>query len=172
MNTPDKELAESGILLVDKPTDWTSHDVVNFVRRRFDIRKVGHCGTLDPIATGLLVLLLGRATRLSGRLTSEDKIYAGTMRLGIETSTDDRAGTVLATKEVTGITPEQVRAVAAEFAAVEILVHIENDIDPVLGGPLDRVVDLGEIGFVVPARLRLHVLPGDVGADVLAADSP
>ncbi|OGV68451.1 MAG: tRNA pseudouridine(55) synthase TruB [Lentisphaerae bacterium RIFOXYB12_FULL_65_16] len=115
MNTPDKELAESGILLVDKPTDWTSHDVVNFVRRRFDIRKVGHCGTLDPIATGLLVLLLGRATRLSGRLTSEDKIYAGTMRLGIETSTDDRAGTVLATKEVTGITPEQVRAVAAEF---------------------------------------------------------
>ena len=60
---------ESGVLLVDKPADWTSFDVVNFVRSRFNIPKVGHCGTLDPAATGLLVLVLGDFTRLSGQLS-------------------------------------------------------------------------------------------------------
>ena len=110
-----KELAESGILLVDKQVDWTSHDVVNFVRRRFRIRKVGHCGTLDPTATGLLVLVLGRATKISSRLINQNKTYAGTMRLGIETFTQDRAGEVTGTGSIEGITPENVRRVAAEF---------------------------------------------------------
>lgn len=110
-----KELAESGILLVDKPEGWTSHDVVNCVRRRFQIAKVGHCGTLDPAATGLLVMVLGKATRLSDKLSGQDKTYAGTMRLGIETFSEDRDGAVTATADPSGVTEEAVRREAARF---------------------------------------------------------
>ena len=110
-----KELQESGILLVDKPTEWTSHDVVNFVRRRFGISKVGHCGTLDPAATGLLVLVLGKATRLSDRLMGHDKCYAGTMRLGIETASQDREGEVTATKETAHLTPTDIERVVPHY---------------------------------------------------------
>ena len=71
-----------GLLLVDKPPGKTSHDIVDFVRRRFDQRKVGHCGTLDPIATGLLMLVVGKATRVQDLLMAEDKEYEGTLKLG------------------------------------------------------------------------------------------
>ena len=106
---------ESGILLVDKPVDWTSHDVVNCVRRRFRIRKVGHCGTLDPGATGLLVLVLGRATKLSARFSGQDKTYAGIMRLGVETDTQDADGTVTGTADVSAVTEDEVRSVSSRF---------------------------------------------------------
>lgn len=107
--------AESGVLLVDKPEDWTSHDVVNFVRRRFKVKKVGHCGTLDPIATGLLVLVLGKATKLSSRLMTQDKEYTGTMRLGVETHTQDRAGEVTAKHEFNHVAADEIRRVAETF---------------------------------------------------------
>ncbi len=84
----------NGILLVDKPTGWTSHDVCAFVRGRFRIPKVGHAGTLDPNATGLLVLLLGRFTRQSADWSSCDKDYEGAMELGVETDSHDRQGKV------------------------------------------------------------------------------
>ena len=110
-----KELAESGVLLVDKPSEWTSHDVVNFVRRRFEFDKVGHCGTLDPAATGLLVLVLGKATRLSEKLSGQDKSYAGTMRLGIETASQDRDGDVTATRDASGVTREALEQLCRRF---------------------------------------------------------
>lgn len=110
-----KDAAESGVLLVDKPTDWTSHDVVNFVRQRFKVRKVGHCGTLDPAATGLLVLVLGRATKISSRLMTQDKVYAGTMRLGVETNTEDSAGEVTATADASGVTEDEIRRVVGTY---------------------------------------------------------
>ena len=112
---PQDDYSESGLILVDKTQDWTSHDVVNFVRGRFAISKVGHCGTLDPIATGLLVLLLGRATRLSSRLLSQDKVYTGVLRLGVETHTQDRAGEITATADFGSVTSDAVRAAAARF---------------------------------------------------------
>src|SRR5215212_12225420 len=87
--TPD------GVLLVDKAAGMTSHDVVAVVRRKLRIKKVGHCGTLDPIATGLLLLTLGRGTKIQDLLMSEDKEYAGTLTLGVSTDTQDRAGQVL-----------------------------------------------------------------------------
>ncbi len=83
----------SGLLLVDKPEAMTSHDVVDSVRRLLGTRRVGHTGTLDPAATGLLVLCVGRAGRLQSFLTSYDKAYEGTMRFGVETDTYDRDGT-------------------------------------------------------------------------------
>ena len=86
-----------GLLLVDKPSGPTSHDIVAKVRRHFRIEKVGHGGTLDPAATGLLVLLLGKATKLSERIMGGDKTYEGTLRLGAETTTQDADGDVVAT---------------------------------------------------------------------------
>ena len=81
-----------GALLIDKPVGPTSHDVVEVIRRRFGIKKVGHCGTLDPNATGLLILVLGRATRLSEKFMSADKVYEGTIKLGETTASQDADG--------------------------------------------------------------------------------
>jgi tRNA pseudouridine55 synthase len=71
-----------GVLLIDKPSGCTSHDVVDYVRNRFRFKKVGHCGTLDPLATGLLMLVIGKATKIQDLLMAEDKEYAATMKLG------------------------------------------------------------------------------------------
>jgi tRNA pseudouridine55 synthase len=84
-----------GILVVDKPADWTSHDVVDKVRRLARTRRVGHAGTLDPMATGVLVLGVNRATRLLGHLTLTRKAYDATIRLGQATTTDDAQGEVI-----------------------------------------------------------------------------
>lgn len=89
-----------GLLLVDKPAGCTSHDVVAIARRALGVRRVGHGGTLDPFATGLLVLLVGRATRLLPYLEGEPKVYAGTIRFGAETDTDDGTGGVVRTAAV------------------------------------------------------------------------
>jgi len=84
-----------GFLLLDKPEGLTSHDVVDLVRRAAGQRQVGHTGTLDPMATGLMVLLLGRATRLEPWLTKMDKVYTGQLELGLSTDSDDRTGQIL-----------------------------------------------------------------------------
>jgi tRNA pseudouridine55 synthase len=104
-----------GILLVDKPSGPTSHDVVDRLRRHFRLKKVGHGGTLDPAATGLLIILLGRGTRLSERFMSSDKTYAGVMRLGIATDTQDADGTVVREADPSGVTREQLLAAMAPF---------------------------------------------------------
>ena len=93
-STADEQVAE-GLLLVDKPAGMTSHDVVQQVRRVYGQRSIGHLGTLDPFATGLLVLLLGRATRLATFLDTEPKVYEATIRFGTETDTDDATGTII-----------------------------------------------------------------------------
>ena len=94
----------NGVLLVDKPAGVTSHDVVDHVRRAAGIRRVGHTGTLDPAATGLLILCAGPATRLSEFLTSLDKVYEGDMRLGITTDSYDLDGEVLSERDVPDLT--------------------------------------------------------------------
>ena len=99
-----------GLLLVDKPTEWTSHDVVAKVRNHFKLNKVGHGGTLDPLATGLLVLLIGKGTKLSNQIMGGDKTYEGTICLGVETDSQDRDGKVLEEKDASGITREEVEA--------------------------------------------------------------
>src|SRR2546422_2989061 len=82
----------NGIVVVDKPEDWTSHDVVNRMRRLANTKKVGHLGTLDPIATGVLPLVVGRATRLAQFYARGDKVYEAVIRFGFATDTYDRAG--------------------------------------------------------------------------------
>jgi tRNA pseudouridine55 synthase len=106
---------ESGLVVVDKPGGMTSHDVVSRVRRLAGTRKVGHAGTLDPMATGVLVLGVNRATRLLGHLMLTEKAYDATVRLGVSTTTDDAEGEVTAVVSTADLDEAGVRAVAAEF---------------------------------------------------------
>lgn len=106
-------MTHSGLLLVDKEPGWTSHDVVQRARRALGQRKIGHCGTLDPAATGLLVLTLGKATRLTRFLISAPKTYSGTIRFGISTDTYDASGKVIAEKPIDSVSDESVRAAVA-----------------------------------------------------------
>ena len=108
--TPD------GVLLVDKAAGMTSHDVVAIVRRRLQMKKVGHCGTLDPIATGLLLLTLGRGTKIQDLLLSEDKEYSGTMILGQTTDTQDSAGNVTEERPVPPLDEATVRAAFEKYS--------------------------------------------------------
>jgi tRNA pseudouridine55 synthase len=107
--------APSGLVVVDKPGGMTSHDVVARVRRLVGTRKVGHAGTLDPMATGVLLLGVGKGTRLLGHLALADKRYAATVRLGVATTTDDAEGEVVSRKDVSRIDAEDVRAAAVAF---------------------------------------------------------
>ena len=104
-----------GVLLVDKPSGPTSHDIVHKIRKTFRIEKVGHGGTLDPNATGLLIILLGKGTKLSDRLMGSDKAYSGVMRLGRTTSSQDCDGETLEEKPWEHVAREQVEAKMAEL---------------------------------------------------------
>ena len=104
-----------GVLLVDKAEAMTSHDVVALVRRQLGIKKVGHCGTLDPIATGLLLITIGRGTKVQDLLMSEDKEYVGTLTLGATTTTQDRQGEIVETKPVPELSENEIRAAFDKF---------------------------------------------------------
>lgn len=107
--------ALDGAILVDKPAGPTSHDVVDAIRRKFGIKKVGHCGTLDPNATGLLIIVLGRGTKLSERLMGDDKVYEGTIKFGEATDSYDSDGELTASMPVMPMTLDQLNEEAATF---------------------------------------------------------
>ncbi|MGV0716718.1 tRNA pseudouridine(55) synthase TruB [Mycolicibacterium sp. XJ662] len=106
-------MTEAGLVIVDKPAGMTSHDVVGRCRRIFGTRKVGHAGTLDPMATGVLVVGIERATKILGLLTATDKSYAATIRLGQTTSTEDAEGEVLQTVSTAEVADAQIEAAVA-----------------------------------------------------------
>ncbi len=107
---------ENGILLVDKPTEWSSFDCVNFVRSRFNIHKVGHCGTLDPAATGLLVLVVNKFTKLSANLSGEDKTYEATLLIGKESDSLDLDGKITAVNDYSNVSNDDVENAINSFA--------------------------------------------------------
>ena len=111
-----------GILLIDKPILWTSHDVVDFVRRAAGQKRVGHAGTLDPMATGLLVLLLGEATKRSEDLMGMDKDYRGSLRLGVTTDTLDLEGRILSENSAEGVTRAGLEKIFAGLEGVQSIV--------------------------------------------------
>ncbi len=113
MLVPPKEI--EGILLVDKPGGCTSHDVVARLRRKLQMKRIGHAGTLDPMATGLLIMLVGKATRASQYLISLDKEYEGTVTLGVVTDSQDADGKILETRPVPELTEAGLRAVMRNF---------------------------------------------------------
>jgi tRNA pseudouridine55 synthase len=110
---PAKEI--EGVLLVDKPKGLTSHDVVYRLRRKLQMKKIGHAGTLDPMATGVLVMLIGKATRISQYLMSVDKIYEGEATLGVVTDSQDAEGEVMETRPVPELTESQTKDVMKTF---------------------------------------------------------
>ena len=114
MSRPHQD-APDGVLLIDKSPDMTSHDAVAIGRRALNTKKIGHCGTLDPMATGLLMLVVGRATKIQDLLMSEDKEYQGTMTLGKVTSSQDKEGEVIAESEVPAFSTDQIHAAFDTF---------------------------------------------------------
>ena len=112
----DPHAGPHGVAVIDKPATWTSHDVVAKCRGVFGTRKIGHSGTLDPAATGVLVLGVGKATRLLRFLTELPKSYVGEIVLGVETSTLDAEGEICATYDMSAVSDDQVRAAALGFA--------------------------------------------------------
>ena len=104
MNTTPEQ--PCGVLLVDKDPGFTSHNAVALCRRILNTKKVGHCGTLDPMATGMLIVVIGKATKVQDLLMCEDKVYTATMKLGIETNSQDADGEVVAEKPTDGITED------------------------------------------------------------------
>ena len=114
--------ALDGAILIDKPSGPTSHDVVDAIRRKFGIKKVGHCGTLDPNATGLLIIVLGRGTKLSERLMGDDKVYEGTMKFGEATDSYDSDGEITASLPVMPMTLDQLNEEASSFVGDQMQV--------------------------------------------------
>src|SRR5258706_3516696 len=107
--------APFGFLAIDKPTGMTSHDVVAKVRRATGVKRVGHAGTLDPMATGALILCMGAATRLSEYVMASDKFYHAMIRLGIETNTYDADGEVIANRDISHLTPDAIATALTQF---------------------------------------------------------
>ena len=148
----------NGIVVVNKPNGLTSHDVVDKVRKKFRIKKVGHAGTLDPLATGVLVMLIGKTTKLSRQFTSFDKAYRATMKLGVRTDTADTQGKVIATSSFNHITREQV-----EYALQKFIGGIEQ-IPPMVSAVRmrgKRLYELARQGIEVTRESRpitIHVL--------------
>ena len=141
---------------MDKPPGLTSHDVVHKIRRTFQFRKVGHGGTLDPAATGLLVILIGRGTKASDAVMVGDKIYEGTVTLGVETSTQDAEGDILSTRDASCVTLESMTEATARWVGtVEQIPPMVSAVK--IGGK--RLYKLAREGVTVersPRQVEIH----------------
>lgn len=146
----------TGVLLVDKPSGMTSHDVVDRVRKASGIRRVGHTGTLDPNATGLLVLCLGKATRLSEHLTGLDKTYEGTMRFGQVTDSYDSDGEVVEEHPVPDLTIAQIQEICNRFVGeIDQLPPMVSAVK-VGGQRLYKMARKGEVVERTPRRVTVY----------------
>lgn len=165
----------AGFLIVDKPVGWTSHDVVDAARRWFGIRRVGHLGTLDPLATGVLPLAIRQATKLAPFLGEGPKVYVGTIRLGISTDTFDAEGRV--THQHDGPLPDE----AAVRAALDEFLGETEQLPPMYssvkkdGVPLYRLARKGEEVEREPRKIQIarismpHYAPPEIGIEVSAS---
>ena len=135
--------ALDGALLIDKPAGPTSHDIVDTVRQCYRIKKVGHCGTLDPAATGLLILLLGRATKLSEKMMADDKVYVGSIKLGETTNTYDAEGEIGETKPVPDLTLEALQEAADAFLGDQMQLPPMVSAIKIDGTPLHKLARKG-----------------------------
>jgi len=145
-----------GVLLVDKPAGPTSHDVVARIRHGFRIKKVGHGGTLDPQATGLLVILLGRGTKLSNSFLSSDKTYEGTLHLGVETDSYDAAGEVLREADWSGVSEQALRAAMQDLTGDQMQTPPMVSAVKVNGVPLYKHARKGREVAREPRLIRVY----------------
>lgn len=144
-----------GVLLVDKPKGLTSHDVVYRLRRKLSMKKIGHAGTLDPMATGLLVMLIGKATRISQYLISVDKLYEAEVTLGIVTDSQDAEGEVMETRPVPELTETQVREAMKSFMGDQYQMPPMHSAIKIGGVPLYKMARKGEEVVREPRFIRV-----------------
>lgn len=147
-----------GLLLVDKPSGPTSHDIVAMVRRYTSGQRVGHTGTLDPFATGLLPLCIGRATRLSRFLTMGRKRYTGRMRLGVSTDTYDGEGEVTAIREIPDLDADRLRRIASRFTGRFMQTPPSYSARKILGRPMHRLARQGKQVALTPTEVTISRL--------------
>ena len=159
---------ESGFLIIDKPEGVTSHDVVQTVRRHLRMRKVGHLGTLDPMATGVLPIALGKATRLVEFLKEGPKVYEGTIRLGFSTDTYDKEGQPTSERIVPQATQEQLNRLAVEMSGEQWQVPPPFSAKKIQGVPAYRLARKGIGVEIAPQRVQIHQLAFDLrGSDAV-----
>jgi tRNA pseudouridine55 synthase len=153
------------VLIIDKPQGMTSHDVVDIVRRRLGIKKVGHCGTLDPMATGVLVVVMGKATKQSAALSSQDKEYICRITLGASTDTYDSTGKITQEKQLEGITESAIKDMILSFKGEQ------QQVPPMISAKHhngQRLYRLARKGFVVERKpvdidikdIEIHTING------------
>lgn len=145
-----------GILLIDKPSGPTSHDIVDEVRRHLRIKKAGHGGTLDPNATGLLIMLLGRGTRLSNFVMGSDKTYEGVLRLGVSTDSQDADGQVLSERDFSSVTREQLETEVRKFVGDTMQMPPMVSAIKIKGVPLYKLARKGETVEREPRLIHVY----------------
>jgi tRNA pseudouridine55 synthase len=161
----------NGLLIVDKPTGITSHDVVAIVRRATGERSVGHLGTLDPMATGVLPLLLGKYTRLAQFFSDADKHYTGVIRFGFATDTFDAEGTPASAPAPLTLTPGELRLLAAQFHGGLDQMPPVFSAKKINGVPAHKLARAGKDVPVKPARITIHSFTLDLLEDETASFS-
>ncbi len=145
-----------GALLIDKASSWTSHDVVAKIRNHFKFKKVGHCGTLDPSATGLLILVLGKGTKLSERLMGQDKFYEGTVQFGETTDSYDADGEITATSPVPPLTLDGLNEEAKAFVGDSMQTPPMVSAVKVEGVPLYKLARKGKTVERKPRLIHIY----------------
>jgi tRNA pseudouridine55 synthase len=148
----------NGVLVIDKPEGWTSHDVVAKIRNLAGIKKVGHTGTLDPFATGVLPLTLGRATRLTGYFLSSDKTYRGVIRFGFATTTFDRDGEPLGSDSLPAVEPGRVEEIFTRYVGTVRQTQPPYSAKKVQGRPMYRYARKGIELDAEPKEVTIHSL--------------
>jgi tRNA pseudouridine55 synthase len=148
-----------GILLVDKPSGITSHDIVDRLRRKLKMKKIGHAGTLDPLATGLMIMLIGKATKVSQFLISLDKSYEGEFRLGIETNSQDSDGEVVSEKSIPeDLTKEKLAETMKTFLGDQYQTPPMFSAKKIDGVPLYKMARKGKVVEREPRFIRINDL--------------
>ena len=148
-----------GILLVDKPSGITSHDIVDRLRRKLKMKKIGHAGTLDPLATGLMIMLIGKATKVSQFLISLDKAYEGTFKLGVETDSQDSDGEVVETKDLPeNLSEETIGDAMKEFLGDQYQTPPMFSAKKINGVPLYKMARKGKTVEREPRVIRINEL--------------
>jgi tRNA pseudouridine55 synthase len=156
---PNNSAAQiDGVIVVDKPRDWTSHDVVNKMRRIAGTKKVGHLGTLDPQATGVLPVVIGRATRLSQFFTSNDKVYEGTIHFGYSTDSYDSDGTATSPEVPVTLDAESLEAALAPFRGPLLQTPPPVSAKKIAGRPAYELARKGETVELKPVSVTIHSL--------------
>jgi tRNA pseudouridine55 synthase len=164
MLRPPKEI--EGVLLVDKPAGITSHDVVYRLRRKLQMQRIGHAGTLDPMATGVLIMLVGKATRISQYLMSVDKVYEGEATLGVVTNSQDAEGEVMETRPVPPLTEAEVKAAMKGFLGDQYQTPPMHSAVKIGGVPLYKMARKGEEVEREPRFIRVTAF------ELLSFESP